>query len=187
MKKIILANAFSLNMVEMSYQKDIRITEVAADMVAIEFCHQYEEKINCIGHADTDTIVRGMLIKAYPSCEKNLPLGERKTIVLDESATMYVAQYSGPRLPEGATQLPEGADIKFYAVQILPREAVNLVKAAEAVYKEEVSLQDGEETDVGGWPITGNYILSVSGKNIGGWGPSSRECRIEIGDIDYYN
>lgn len=32
---------------------------------------------------------------------------------------LYVAQYVGPRLPEGATTLPEGAQIEFYRVTLV--------------------------------------------------------------------
>jgi len=32
---------------------------------------------------------------------------------------MVVAQYMGPRLPEGATTLPEGAKIEFWKVELV--------------------------------------------------------------------
>ena len=63
-----------------------------------------------IGHADTAWIVSGMLGIELPVNRANVKLacGEK----------MIVAQYSGPRLPEGATVLPEGAKIEFVLVEV---------------------------------------------------------------------
>ena len=43
----------------------------------------------------------------------------RTTLRLVKNDVLYVAQYSGPRLPEGATELPEGASFKYYKVKVL--------------------------------------------------------------------
>ena len=72
-----------------------------ADVVILE---------SVIGHADTARIVSGMLGIELPVNRANVKLacGEK----------MIVAQYSGPRLPEGATVLPEGAKIEFVLVEV---------------------------------------------------------------------
>lgn len=65
---------------------------------------------SAIGHADTARIISNMLGIELPSNRINVKLlhGEK----------MIVAQYSGPRLPEGATTLPEGAKIEFVLVEM---------------------------------------------------------------------
>lgn len=40
----------------------------------------------------------------------------RASYTLVPGEKLLVAQYKGPRLPEGATKLPEGATIEFYLV-----------------------------------------------------------------------
>lgn len=65
--------------------------------------------IECaIGHEDTAKVVGGVL-------GRNL-IANRANIEINDDIFVYVAQYRGPRLPEGATKLPEGAELKFYRV-----------------------------------------------------------------------
>lgn len=118
--KIILTNAFSANMLNVGWHSDVRFTAIAADVAAMEILRASEFS-NCIGHADTDAVVRDMLISAYPAVEKKLTPGSRETVSLDEGTMLIVAQYKGQRLPEGATSLPDGATIEFLAVAKLPR------------------------------------------------------------------
>lgn len=47
----------------------------------------------------------------------------RETLKIKEGDSLLVAQYSGPRLPEGATKLPEGAKVLFYYIFIRGEEA----------------------------------------------------------------
>lgn len=63
-----------------------------------------------IGHADTARIVSDILGVELPA--------NRATVKLEKGEKMIVAQYSGPRLPEGATSLPEGAKIEFVLVEV---------------------------------------------------------------------
>lgn len=42
----------------------------------------------------------------------------RETVRLDRGETVLVAQYDGPRLPEGATELPEGASFRWLEVTV---------------------------------------------------------------------
>lgn len=50
---------------------------------------------SCIGHADTAKVVGNLL-------GIDLPMN-RQSVTLEENETVVVAQYTGPRLPEGAT------------------------------------------------------------------------------------
>ncbi len=70
-----------------------------------------EDCISIIGHSDTARVVSRVLGREVAI--------NRQTLVLDEGDELYVAQYSGPRLPEGATELPEGAKIEFWRVRIV--------------------------------------------------------------------
>ena len=66
---------------------------------------------SAIGHADTARILSGILGVDIST--------NRISVTLNVGDTAIVAQYIGPRLPEGATQLPEGAMIKFYLVKMV--------------------------------------------------------------------
>ena len=101
---MLLLNAFSINMFNPSTSfpvfREIQVDEVKK--ISLE---------SAIGHADTARILSGILEREIPT--------NRISITLNSGDTAIVAQYIGPRLPEGATQLPEGAILKFYLVKIL--------------------------------------------------------------------
>lgn len=61
-----------------------------------------------VGHADTARVFSQILGREV---EPN-----RASIRLAEGDVALVGQYIGPRLPEGATELPEGARIEWWAV-----------------------------------------------------------------------
>ena len=65
--------------------------------------------ISVVGHADTAAILTGMLGFEVPF--------NRVSFTAQHGDKIYVAQYSGPRLPEGATKLPDGAMIRFYLIE----------------------------------------------------------------------
>lgn len=97
-----LGNAFSLNMVTVGaggLRVDIqpaRAEDIPADAKSI------------IGHEDMAAILSGILKR---SVEVN-----RESLTLADDDVLFVAQYRGPRLPAGATQLPEDARLEFYRV-----------------------------------------------------------------------
>jgi hypothetical protein len=64
--------------------------------------------VSAVGHEDTARILEKMLGIEVPY--------NRATIKLQRRDMAVVAQYSGPRLPEGATKLPEGAEMRFYLI-----------------------------------------------------------------------
>ena len=64
--------------------------------------------VSAVGHPDTANILAGMLGKPVPC--------NRVSLALTRCDVLYVAQYIGPRLPEGTTVLPEGAKIDFVRV-----------------------------------------------------------------------
>ena len=97
-----ILNAFSLNMLDGN--ADVVVREITKDVAAIlaPAC------TSAVGHADTAAVFSSVLGVTVPC--------NRVTVALKEGDVALVGQYSGPRLPEGATSLPEGATIKWMVV-----------------------------------------------------------------------
>lgn len=66
--------------------------------------------VSAVGHADTAAVFSSVLGVEVPC--------NRATVALKEGDVALVGQYSGPRLPEGANCLPEGATIKWFIVGV---------------------------------------------------------------------
>jgi len=108
--RIILTNAFSVNMLpgdcaNLNFER-------LHDVCNLENVGTITE--NAIGHPDTDRVVRNIL-NGYGV---EVPEGKRSNVVFPtpEADVLLVAQYRGPRLPEGATELPAGAELEFWLV-----------------------------------------------------------------------
>lgn len=100
-----ILNAFSLNMVtEFPCQ-------VSAEPLTVEQARELAEGAqSAVGHADTAKVFSSVL---------GLPVPEaRVTVALKSGDVALVGQYRGPRLPEGATQLPEGATIVWLKLTV---------------------------------------------------------------------
>lgn len=101
MAKHILVNAFSLTMLPVEAMNFIRVRKITPDEIPTDV-------ESAIGHQDTAKVVSSMLgFEVKPN---------RVSIKMSESDVLYVAQYTGLRLPEGATTLPEGASLEFFEV-----------------------------------------------------------------------
>jgi len=102
---MLLLNAFSINMFNPStcfpIFREVNIDEVKST----------SSLVSAIGHADTARILSGILGVDIST--------NRISVTLNPGDSAIVAQYIGPRLPEGATQLPEGAKLKFYLVKMI--------------------------------------------------------------------
>ena len=99
--KVYLGNAFSLQMV--ADNAIICKVEVSPEQVPVN-----AESI--IGHKDTATVVSSIL-------GRNVPCN-RASVMLSDEDELYVAQIVGGRLPEGATTIPDGMEIKFYRITV---------------------------------------------------------------------
>jgi hypothetical protein len=105
--KMHITNAFSINM--LPKQK----CQVTFTPITVEKARDYEgEYVSAIGHADTARIVGSLLFRPLEAARVNVNIED------DEYHQLMVAQYIGPRLPEGATELPEGAEIQFWHVEL---------------------------------------------------------------------
>ena len=104
---IILSNAFSYNMISV-----FPCAQIAQELSLEEFAKELKKGgwKSSIGHADMANMLTEMTGVAIEMnrCNDSLSVGD----------TLLIAQYSGPRLPEGATALPEGAKIKYLKVTI---------------------------------------------------------------------
>jgi hypothetical protein len=103
--KTYLGNAFSLGMIDSNRLTgiNIHVTEVLPKQIS-------NEAVSVVGHADTAALFSELLGRQIAF--------NRVSVTLYKGDTLYVGQYSGPRLPEGATTLPEGATVKWLKVVI---------------------------------------------------------------------
>ena len=94
-----VSNAFSINMLnaDMSIEFKQLTTEAAKELAAGGI-------VSHIGHADMAAVVGDVLGMEVPM--------NRSTMTF--SGKLLVAQYRGPRLPEGTTALPDGATIEWW-------------------------------------------------------------------------
>lgn len=100
-----LLNAFSTNMVGDCTVAFVDISAAAARQ-ALE-----PGFTSAVGHADTAAVFSDILGIGVHA--------ERSTVALKTGDRAVIGQYSGPRLPEGATQLPEGARIRWIMLRVL--------------------------------------------------------------------
>ena len=100
----IISNAFSFNMVQGDkFPCSIRAQEISLEELKEELRTSNWE--SSIGHGDMAKVLSEMTGFNIPA--------NRRNDSLENGDVLLIAQYTGPRLPEGATSLPEGAKIKF--------------------------------------------------------------------------
>ena len=104
-----ISNAFSLNMMSIKNFSLLRIKQVSASDIP-------KDVESVIGYPDTATIVGNLLGFETPF--------NRVSLQLQPSNVLYVVQYKGPRLPEGATTLPEGSTLDFFEVTQYPEGCI---------------------------------------------------------------
>lgn len=112
MTKLFITNAFSINMLS----NCVSLTFIPLNnkqYIKPEFINNPEFTLTpAIGHADTAHVVQNDL-------NVDVELFNRISVQPDFKAgdMMLVAQYTGARLPEGATTLPEGSKITYWLVR----------------------------------------------------------------------
>lgn len=114
-RRLFITNAFSLTMLagDSLWMDDRLVVRRLADDEAkrlLEVCHEAGYRIvSGVGHADTANIFSSILGTKVPM--------NRVSVDLSGLDLLLVGQYSGPRLPEGTTELPKGASIRWFTVQ----------------------------------------------------------------------
>jgi hypothetical protein len=110
---MVVANAISLNMLPPEVQSGGIIFRRLGLSEAQRLVREAGTIVSAIGHADTARLVGAQLGIELPADRRSVTLGNE---------LMLVAQYTGPRLPEGATELPQGARIEYFAVRLATDE-----------------------------------------------------------------
>jgi hypothetical protein len=103
---MMLLNAFSFNMCG-AFPVTVHATELTLGEAQQHLAEGFE---SAVGHADTAAVfanVLGLTVEA-----------RRATVSLKTGDRAVVGQYRGPRLAEGATELPEGATIQWLLVEV---------------------------------------------------------------------
>jgi len=103
-----LMNAISLNMFDIDDTIRIKVVPLSLEQVKVLVREDKDILISAIGHEDTARIISNLLGEDIKP--------NRISVKLTPQDYAIIAQYTGPRLPEGSTKLPEGAEIKFYMV-----------------------------------------------------------------------
>jgi hypothetical protein len=102
-----LSNAFSLNM--LASNADISCVKINTETAKV-LATQYDA-VSVVGHQETADLFSNELRMPVPC--------HRETVALSSGDLLIVGQYKGPRLPEGAFLLPEGATIEWWRVLVL--------------------------------------------------------------------
>ena len=116
---VYICNAFSLSM----YDRELQRTAAARKAPRpVENPRAYLDEVvqeqlelgspititSVVGHVDVAEIFSAIFSRRIPV--------NRITVKLEQGDIALVGQYVGPRLPEGATKLPEGARIEWWIV-----------------------------------------------------------------------
>jgi hypothetical protein len=112
---IYICNSFSLSMLDRATQlAELQEgggrapTPISVDAAKRILESARSQIVSAVGHADTAAVFSKLLDRPV---EVN-----RVSIKLTPHDMAIVGQYVGPRFPEGATQLPEGATIEWWLV-----------------------------------------------------------------------
>jgi len=111
-----LTNAFSLNMVKpvpggvTIHARPVTVQDVRDIYWGTGYRYEAPGLASAVGHADTAALFSNIL--AFPVTPNRI------SIELDVGDQLVVGQYRGPRLAEGATELPDGATIGWYVITI---------------------------------------------------------------------
>lgn len=125
---VVVANAFTLSMLPGSAELDIRKHGTGWDGMAqlavlADGCGGAIRSF--VGHADTAALFSRLLKQPI---EMN-----RESYTLTHDDVLFVGQYTGPRLPEGATTLPDGATVTWWTVRYAePRRSWQEMRDTEA-------------------------------------------------------
>lgn len=117
---MVIVNAFSVNMLTVPPEHEVPVTFDRQDpddiVAAAKEAAEDGNLISAVGHADTAALLSDMLGVQIRPARIDIKLGHNEAA--GEYKVVWLAQYKGPRLPEGAKTLPEGATIEWYVVSI---------------------------------------------------------------------
>ena len=103
-----ICNAFSLQM--LGHPNSLVLTKPLTKDQVKKLVANGTGLVSAIGHADTAAVV---------SSDLGLELlANRANVKLLDGEKMIVAQFTGGRLPEGSTTLPEGIELTYLLVRV---------------------------------------------------------------------
>lgn len=105
---MMLLNAFSINM--LSPGAPCLASFVPLSVEDASWLYRLEAAESAVGHASTAAVFEELLGHPVEAC--------RSSVVLSQGDRAIVGQYTGPRLPEGATSLPPTATVTWWLVSI---------------------------------------------------------------------
>ena len=104
---IYLSNSFSLSMIAHLGHCDLDVT---TNICNYQQMVEDLKPISVVGHEDTANLFSNLLGMPIPM--------NRVSITLNKGDVLIVGQYTGPRLPEGTSVLPEGASINWMCINV---------------------------------------------------------------------
>ncbi|MBK5203881.1 MAG: DUF1874 domain-containing protein [Polaromonas sp.] len=107
-----LLNAFSLGMLPVGVTK-VTFADVNLDQARSIAARGFD---SAVGHADTAAVMSDLLGVPVATARVSVAIPIRTYGIAPWQA--LVGQYLGPRLPEGATSLPNGAVIRWVTVYV---------------------------------------------------------------------
>jgi hypothetical protein len=107
-----LLNAFSIGMLPVGVTK-VTFADISLEDARVLAAHGF---VSAVGHADTAAVFSALLGVDVQPARVSVAIPARAYGVAPWQA--LVGQYSGPRLAEGATTLPEGAVIRWVTVYV---------------------------------------------------------------------
>lgn len=148
-----LANAFSLNMLPSNNEGKLSIREI--EMIDAR-CIIDGRFTSFIGHQSTASLLSYMFNEDIEVNRSSFEF----TLAFDR---LLVAQYSGPRLEEGATTLPENANFRFFDIHY-EFNVLTIDKSIEEYMAEMPELLQDTLLDLGVYEIGANtfYVKDVN-------------------------
>ena len=104
---IYLSNAFSLSMIAHLGHCDL---DVNTNICNYQQMVEDLKPTSIVGHQDTANLFSNILCMDVPM--------NRVSVTLEKGDILIVGQYTGPRLPEGTSILPEGASINWMCINV---------------------------------------------------------------------
>lgn len=105
-----VSNAFSLNMIPGSCSIEVEVYGKNVDAARFFMDMPPSAPTSIVGHEDTARIFSDLIGETITF--------NRASVTLQRGDSMLVGQYKGPRLPEGARALPEGATIEWIVIHV---------------------------------------------------------------------
>ena len=107
MYTMIIINAFSANML---HSLNAMVSFTALSLDEAQEAMRVEAPQSAVGHANTAAVFSAVLGEPVAA--------NRVSVTLRRGDKALLGQYRGPRLEEGATELPDGATIEWALVEV---------------------------------------------------------------------